>query len=507
MPLLKEKTAALLLSSALTALNLLPARLLAAPAPPVADVSPKKSIRLIPAIAYAQANILSGRNLLQALLLSIASAPGLDGDFVGLHTRDGKDFMRGIAVSESDPRHLAFEVKAFQTLPDTLKDYNPTMVITPEDARKIVGDHGVKLAYSFTFGSVVVLAKDGTVWDSSIYRPGHALGAQVSGIPGKVTDIAAGFGYGGAVNDKGDVYVWGVGNADTLSRNAHERCDKVFCLKGLDFMAADGTKQERNSPGVTYEPHKVAGLHHIVQIALGYRIGAALDKDGAVWAWTHYHPPVKIWEGMPKSGSEIASCVANAVHWRVGGTPQQRLDGVSHLLAALQTADVTNIQEQAYVLATADLETDGFKSLTENITPEKAEEKYQDNPYLGNTQPGDGYRFRGRGYIHVTGRGHYEKFGGDFDIGNAFLNNPDLMTNPDYAARAAAEGMRDGVITGVGFDRFYDKNDNFNYEKARSIINADKDDYQKGDTLKIGERIAATARQVENAIKTCSGGH
>ena len=57
---------------------------------------------------------------------------------------------------------------------------------------------------------------------------------------------------------------------------------------------------------------------------------------------------------------------------------------------------------------------------------------------LGNTQPGDGWRFRGRGLIQVTGRSNYaacsKALYGDE---NVLLNDPDILAEPDGAIRSA----------------------------------------------------------------------
>ena len=68
---------------------------------------------------------------------------------------------------------------------------------------------------------------------------------------------------------------------------------------------------------------------------------------------------------------------------------------------------------------------------------------------LGNTEPGDGYKFRGRGLIQFTGRKNYaeasEFLFGDPDV---LLNNPEILAeDPNLGARAAAWYlMRNGQI-------------------------------------------------------------
>lgn len=47
---------------------------------------------------------------------------------------------------------------------------------------------------------------------------------------------------------------------------------------------------------------------------------------------------------------------------------------------------------------------------------------------LGNTEPGDGYKYRGRGFNQITGKSNYRKYG--------FENNPDELNDPEGAADA-----------------------------------------------------------------------
>jgi putative chitinase len=56
---------------------------------------------------------------------------------------------------------------------------------------------------------------------------------------------------------------------------------------------------------------------------------------------------------------------------------------------------------------------------------------------MGNTRPGDGWRFIGRGLLQITGRESYEKYGSALRIDLA--GNPDTAFDPAWALKIAAE--------------------------------------------------------------------
>jgi predicted chitinase len=61
---------------------------------------------------------------------------------------------------------------------------------------------------------------------------------------------------------------------------------------------------------------------------------------------------------------------------------------------------------------------------------------YEGRADLGNTQPGDGERFKGRGFIQLTGRDNYEAAGRA--LGLDLVNHPELAASDEHAARVAA---------------------------------------------------------------------
>ena len=74
---------------------------------------------------------------------------------------------------------------------------------------------------------------------------------------------------------------------------------------------------------------------------------------------------------------------------------------------------------------------------------------------MGNTEPGDGWKYRGRGFIQLTGKSNYAAASKAIYGDNRLVDNPDLVNDPAVAAEVSAWYMKKGqarMASGLGID-------------------------------------------------------
>jgi putative chitinase len=151
----------------------------------------------------------------------------------------------------------------------------------------------------------------------------------------------------------------------------------------------------------------------------------------------------------------------------VGGLKLDKLKGhipdsvISQIPETAAKFNITNNLRLAHFLAQCGHESGGFKAVSENLNysasglknifskyfPGNLSESYARQPQkiasrvyggrMGNgpEETGDGYKYRGRGYIQLTGKNNYTNFA-KF-IGEDTVNNPDLVATKYPLASAA----------------------------------------------------------------------
>ena len=135
---------------------------------------------------------------------------------------------------------------------------------------------------------------------------------------------------------------------------------------------------------------------------------------------------------------------------------------VGTIISSLQSAGITSMKAISNILATIKAETN-FKIRSEDLTYRSAESiqkvfgkkripslefagQFVNNPEAlanevykstdGNSAPGDGWKYRGRGWIQHTGKNQYQKIK-EF-TGIDVVSNPDLLNDPVVATKALA---------------------------------------------------------------------
>jgi hypothetical protein len=168
---------------------------------------------------------------------------------------------------------------------------------------------------------------------------------------------------------------------------------------------------------------------------------------------------------------------------------QKSILGLEHLLVDLKSyyaqKGICNLYYIAYMLATVKLETyDYIHHILFNPIAELGGDHYAEEMYdpvlgkngnrraiavsLGNTIQGDGVKYKGRGFVQITGKSNYQKF--TDKLGVDFVNHPEKAVEWNNSFNIMVIGMENGMFTNYKLEDFID-NSKKDYRRARQIIN------------------------------------
>lgn len=117
-----------------------------------------------------------------------------------------------------------------------------------------------------------------------------------------------------------------------------------------------------------------------------------------------------------------------------GLKPARLVQVLPHLQDALEEASINTPMRIAAFLAQTGMESGDFAAMEEYASGAA----YEGRTDLGNTQPGDGVRFKGRGPIQLTGRNNYTAFSQAMGKGDLFVQQPELVKTDAWGFKAAA---------------------------------------------------------------------
>jgi peptidoglycan L-alanyl-D-glutamate endopeptidase CwlK len=119
------------------------------------------------------------------------------------------------------------------------------------------------------------------------------------------------------------------------------------------------------------------------------------------------------------------------------------------LLAALGEVGLASTEMALMALATVRVETGSMKPISEFVSRFNTSpgghpfDLYDNRKDLGNQGPPDGERFKGRGFVQLTGRNNYRRYSEALGLGTQLIDEPDLANDPKIAASLLVHFLKD----------------------------------------------------------------
>ncbi|WP_375495594.1 peptidoglycan DD-metalloendopeptidase family protein, partial [uncultured Nostoc sp.] len=180
-------------------------------------------------------------------------------------------------------------------------------------------------------------------------------------------------------------------------------------------------------------------FHLEVETGLSYGKTNGADPDQNHLRNVTVSPLQAFWQWQNKNGQQVATTQSAALIENVAKSASAPIDNVRtylpHIVNALREVGIYDRLTLIATIATIAVESGSFEPIHEygNATYFS---KYDGRIDLGNTQPGDGAKYHGRGFIQLTGRANYRSYGAK--LGVDLENNPDLALDPVISARILA---------------------------------------------------------------------
>ena len=241
-----------------------------------------------------------------------------------------------------------------------------------------------------------------------------------------------------------------------ISKRLVELLQRVrdFYTTGLTFVSAYRAPGTKSSTGCTENSIHSQGIAVDFKIT-GIKPAAIADflesicstcGIGLYSSYVHLDTrgTKKLWKNSPQntvktfwSGVKVTGAQLTKMFPKVKGTTATKY--AEYINEAIRMASVNTKRRLAHFLGQVGHESGGLTTFSEWYKG-KNPQAYFNNKYgsrkdLGNTVKTDGYKYRGRGPIQVTGKANYKLCGKA--LGVDLVSQPDLLLNTKYGFRAA----------------------------------------------------------------------